>query len=115
MQTRKDSRISTAAEGSYRTGLGREWEVEVADLSRGGCRVDDPHGGLKLGEYVELTIGGTGPHKAEVAWRQSVRVGLEFVKPLTQGVLARIEQEDWDGAATEFRKTRHQGLVRRFC
>ncbi|MEL6239428.1 MAG: PilZ domain-containing protein [Pseudomonadota bacterium] len=115
MQTRKDTRIPTNAEGSYRTGLGREWEVEVADLSRGGCRVDDLHGGLKLGEYVELTIGRTGPHKAEVAWRQSDRVGLEFVKPLAQSVLARIEQNDWDGAASEFSKTHHQGFVRRFC
>ena len=115
MQTRKDSRIPTGAPGTYKTNFGREWEVEVADLSRGGCRVDDPYGGLKLGEYVDLEIGGTGPHKAEVAWRQSDRVGLEFAQPLAQSVLARIEQNDWDGAASEYSKTRHQGFVRRFC
>ncbi|MEM6858788.1 MAG: PilZ domain-containing protein [Pseudomonadota bacterium] len=115
MQTRRDNRIRTNAEGTYTTNLGREWEVEVTDLSRGGCRVDDPHGGLKLGEYVEVFVGGTGPHKAEVAWRQSFRVGLEFVQPIAQSVLARIEQNDWDGAASEFSKTRHQAMVRRFC
>ena len=115
MQTRKDNRITTDAAGSYKTNLGNEWEVEVADLSRGGCRVDDRYGGLKLGEYVELEIGGTGPHKAEVAWRQSDRVGLEFARPLAQSVLARIERGDWDGAAHEYSKTRHQGFVRRFC
>lgn len=107
--------MPTDASGAYRTKRGDEWAVEVTDLSRGGCRVDDPYGGLNLGEYVELDIGGTGPHTAEVAWRQLDRVGLEFARPLSQSVLARIATDDWDGAADEFAKTRHQGFVRRFC
>jgi len=115
MQSRKDNRIPTSTAGAYRTKLGSEWEVELADLSCGGCRVDDPHGGLKLGEYVSLSIAGTGPHTAEVAWRQLHRVGLEFARPLTESVLNRIAENDWDGAAQEFDKTRHQGFVRRFC
>lgn len=115
MKARQDTRITTAASGSYRTMRGNEWEVEVADLSRGGCRVTDPNGGLKLGEYVELFIGGTGPHKAEVAWRQLDRVGLEFARPLSESAMARIADNDWDGAAQELNNTSHQGFVRRFC
>ncbi len=114
MRARKSSRIATSATGSYRTPRGSEWEVEVADLSRGGCRVDDPVGGLKLGEYVQLRIGSTGPHTAEVAWRQGDRVGLEFASPLAHSVMARIAEDDWDGAADEFANTRHHGFVRRF-
>ncbi len=114
MRARKSSRIATAAPGTYRTPRGVEWEVEVADLSCGGCRVDDPARGLQLGEYVRLNIGATGPHTAEVAWRLGDRVGLEFASPLAETVMARIAQDDWEGAADEFASTRHRGLVRRF-
>lgn len=53
-------------------------DIALDDLSAGGCRLDDPHGRLRLGEFVRLYIAGTGPHMAEVAWRQGSRVGVEF-------------------------------------
>ncbi|MEM6266891.1 MAG: PilZ domain-containing protein [Pseudomonadota bacterium] len=115
MKARRNPREPTTATGSYRTGRGMQWDVELADLSRGGCRVADPRGGLRLGEYVKLFIAGTGPHTAEVAWRQSDRVGLEFARPLPERVVAHLADADWDSAQEAYRSTSQEGLVRRFC
>lgn len=90
MKDRRSSRLATSALGTYRTPRGVTVEVEYADLSAGGCRVEDERGGLRLGEYVLLTIAQAGPFKAEVAWRQGTRVGLQFVRPMPRHILAAL-------------------------
>ena len=82
MPKNRPQRLSTVLTGTYRTPRGFECGVDVDDLSLGGCRVDDARGGLMLGEYVQITIGQAGPFTAEVAWRQSTRVGLQFNRAL---------------------------------
>jgi hypothetical protein len=90
-----------------------QWEIELADLSEGGCRLDDPRGQLRLGEFVRLYIAGTGPHMAEVAWRQGSRVGIEFVRRLPDRVFHRLAAADWDGARAAYEEDRSTMPVRR--
>lgn len=98
VEGRKTERVRTSAEGSARSPRGYEWYIQYADLSPGGCRVDDPRHGFELGAVVKLEIAGTGPIHAEVAWRQGDRVGLEFVKPLSEAVFDHLKNEEWDKA-----------------
>ena len=92
-----------------------QWDIRLEDLSSGGCRVDDPRGGMALGEYVRLFIAGTGPHMAEVAWRQGSRVGLEFQTPLPERIFALLAEDRWDEASRAFADPRHRGYARRSC
>lgn len=113
MRTRRHSRIPTVATGSCRTSRGMQWDVALADLSEGGCRLDDPRGQLRLGEFVRLYIAGTGPHMAEVAWRQGARVGIEFSRPLPPRVFQLLAAADWGGAQAAFEEDRSTLPVRR--
>lgn len=94
MPRNRPKRIATALTGTYRTPRGFECEVDVDDMSLGGCRVDDMRGGLQLGEYVQISIGEAGPFVAEVAWRQSTRVGLQFNRPLPKHILKELTGVD---------------------
>jgi len=97
--TRTSERVPTSAAGTCKTDRGYQLDVSFQDLSSGGCRIEDPHGGMGLGTYVSLIIAGTGPHKAEVAWRQGDRVGLEFLRPLPPRVFKHLAAEEWDMAS----------------
>ena len=94
MPRHRPQRIDTALTGTYRTPRGFECDVDVDDISLGGCRVDDMRGGLQLGEYVQISIGKAGPFVAEVAWRQSTRVGLQFNRPLPAHILKELTGVD---------------------
>jgi hypothetical protein len=113
MRTRGSLRIPTEAIGSCRTSRGMQWDMVLADLSEGGCRFDDPRGRLRLGEFVRLYIAGTGPHMAEVAWRQGSRVGIEFARPLPARVFQLLAAADWHGAQIAYEEARSVMPVRR--
>ncbi|MEO1730349.1 MAG: PilZ domain-containing protein [Pseudomonadota bacterium] len=98
MKARRSPRVRTSVTGSCKSPRGFSWDIRFDDLSEGGCRVDDPRHGMELGALVKLFIAGTGPHHAEVAWRQGDRVGLEFVKPLSTRVFTLLSQGNWDAA-----------------
>ena len=114
MQTRQTPRIPVSVSAQYLGPRGRVWEIDVDDLSAGGCRVDDPQGGLQLGKIVSITIAQTGPYQAEVAWRQSARVGLEFTRPIPQRVIKALSDADFDEANEAFQQTASDAPVRRF-
>jgi hypothetical protein len=113
MKARKSARIATTATGSCRTSRGMQWDIALTDLSCGGCRIEDPQGRLRLGEFVRLFIAGTGPHMAEIVWRQGTRIGIEFSRPLPDRVLARLAVADWDGARQAVVEDTHVRPVRR--
>ncbi|MEL6878568.1 MAG: PilZ domain-containing protein [Pseudomonadota bacterium] len=114
MKTRKTSRIPIDAVGSYRTSRGMQWDVELADLSEGGCRIFDPRGRAELGQYVRLYIAGTGPHLAEVAWRSGENVGFAFTRPLPERVFTSIAAADGQDAAPVDTTANAPGVPRRF-
>ena len=105
MQARRSDRVRTSATGSCKTSRGMQWDIQLNDLSPGGCRVDDPQCEFKLGTFVKVIIAGTGPHHAEIAWRQGDRVGMEFLKPLPVRVFKLLSTEQWDEARSEFART----------
>lgn len=113
MTARKSERVRSCATGSCKTNRGFQWDIQLDDLSRGGCRVDDPRHGMKLGAHVSLFIAGTGPHFAEVAWRQGDRVGLEFVKDLPERVFKHLAAEEWEIAREIDRNEASRFPVRR--
>lgn len=113
MKARRSVRIATTATGSCRTSRGMQWDIALVDLSCGGCQIEDPHGRLKLGEYVRLFIAGTGPHVAEIVWRQGPRAGIEFARPLPGRVLNRLVAADWDSARAAYDDDRTSVPVRR--
>ncbi len=113
IQARRSNRVRIRAPGSVTTGLGAKWDVELDDLSPSGCRVEDPRHGLKLGEHVRLLIAGTGPHRAEVAWRQNDRVGLEFFQPIAEKTFELLAKEDWGGARAADKGNSGGSTVRR--
>lgn len=115
MHNRRFQRVPTTATGSCRTARGMQWDIDLHDLSCGGCRVDDPRGGMGLGEHVRLFIAGTGPHMAEVAWRQGSRVGLEFRTPLPERIFTLLAQDRWDEARRAFADPRQRGHGLRPC
>jgi len=115
MRNRRSQRVPTSATGSCRTARGMQWDIHLEDLSCGGCLVEDPRGGMALGEFVRLFIAGTGPHIAEVAWRQGSRVGLEFQTPLPERIFALLAEGRWDDAKHALADPRHFGFARRSC
>jgi hypothetical protein len=74
------------------------WDIALADLSEGGCRIEDARGRLRVGEMVRLFIAGTGPHMARVAWRDGGEAGLVFQRNLSARVVRHFAEADWDGA-----------------
>ncbi len=114
MKARTTSRVPIEATGSYRTSRGMQWDIQLADLSEGGCRIFDPRGRADLGEYVRLYIAGTGPHLAEVAWRHGDHVGFAFTRPLPERVFSSLAAADWRAAADAYRAASAPGGARRF-
>ena len=115
MKTRATSRVPIDTTGSYRTGRGMQWDIELADLSEGGCRIFDPRGRAEMGEYVRVYIAGTGPHLGEVAWRRGDHVGIAFSRPLPERVFASLAAADWPAAEKAQRDGGGAlGTVRRF-
>jgi len=89
------------------------WNIALADLSEGGCRIEDARGQLRLGEMVRLFIAGTGPHMARVAWRDGGEVGLVFLRMLSARVVGRFAEADWDGARAAYDDDLTRAPVRR--
>lgn len=112
MKARTTSRVPIDATGSYRTGRGMQWDIKLADLSEGGCRIFDPRGRVDVGEYLRVYIAGTGPHLGEVAWRHGDHAGIAFARPLPERVFASLAAADWNGAANALKET--GGTMRRF-
>ena len=94
MRTRQQPRKAIDTTGHYRTLRGMQWDVRLADISQGGCRICEPRGELRTGETIKLFIGGSGPHRARVMWRDGEDVGVHFERPLTPVLLDQIRTGD---------------------
>jgi len=87
MRTRQKPRKAITASGQCRTAGGVQWDVALADLSEGGCRIADPSGLLRKGVVVELFIAGNGPHRAHVRWAEQGEAGVAFDRMLSEPML----------------------------
>jgi len=114
MQTRRTPRVRLTATGSCKSTRGFVWDIQIDDLSQGGCRVDDSRHGLELGSHIQLMVGEVGPYTAEVAWRQGDRVGLEFITPITPRVFELISKGDWEAACSAAQGAENRAEASRF-
>ncbi|WP_427964310.1 PilZ domain-containing protein [Altererythrobacter sp.] len=83
MRARKVERKRTDIGGQCCSVQGRVFDVVLSDLTQGGCRFRDPQRILAIASPVNMTIDGTGPHRAHVRWREQEEVGVSFIRPLT--------------------------------
>lgn len=113
MKTRKTARLPTTATGACRSAHGMLWDIALADLSEGGCRIEDTRGRLRIGEMVRLFIAGTGPHMARVAWRDGAEAGLVFQRALSARVVSHFVDADWEGARAAYEDDLTRPPVRR--
>jgi PilZ domain len=113
VKTRKSPRLPTTATGACRSAHGMLWDIALANLSEGGCRIEDARGRLRLGEMVRLFIAGTGPHLARVAWRDGADAGLVFQRTLSARVVSHFAEADWDGARDAYEEDLTRPPVRR--
>lgn len=79
-EIKRDTRIDVAARGTLIDSDGVESEVEVLDLSAGGCRVRTD-GSPMIGEMVRLRVGRIGDYPAQVRWALGGEAGLQFTGP----------------------------------
>lgn len=90
MQTRKIDRNPVSIPGQCRTMRGQLIDIQLRDLTTGGCRFDDAARALLPHAPVTLMIGGSGPHNARLRWREGDQVGVAFDRPLSEALLHQI-------------------------
>ena len=73
----RQERRSVSLRG-FALGDGRNSDVQVADLSYGGCRIHSDDA-FKTGEVVELRIIKRGAVEAEIRWADDGRAGACFL------------------------------------
>lgn len=90
MQTRKIDRKQVSIPGQCRTMRGQLIDIQLRDLTHGGCRFDDPAHALLPNAPVSLMIAGSGPYAARLRWREGQEVGVAFDRALPDALLHQI-------------------------
>lgn len=68
-------------------------ELQVLDLSHGGCMVNRKRCNTEQGARVLVKLPGLGFQPASVAWLEDDHAGLAFEQPLHEAVLAHLWQQ----------------------
>lgn len=90
MKTRKVERKRTDITGQCCTSQGRLFDINVCDLTEGGCRFRDADNSLFAGAQATLMIAGSGPYRCFVRWREECDVGVSFAQPLSAELLDQM-------------------------
>ncbi len=75
-----------------RFGAGSTAELQVLDLSPGGCMVHRKRCNAEQGARVLVKLPGLGFQPANVAWVEDENAGIAFDQPLHEAVLAHLWQ-----------------------
>ncbi len=75
-----------------RAKTGGSIDLEVLDISAGGCMVDFHGSAARPGERVLVTLPGLSALPAELVWAEDGRAGIAFEAPLHETVLSRFEE-----------------------
>ena len=76
-----------------RFGAGATSELQVLDLSPGGCMVNRKRCNAEQGARVLVKLPGLGFQPANVAWVEDENAGLAFDQPLHEAVLDHLWQQ----------------------
>lgn len=74
-----------------RAKTGGSVDLQVLDVSAGGCMVDFHGSAARPGERVLVTMPGLSALPAELVWAEDGRAGIAFEAPLHETVLSRLE------------------------
>ena len=98
MQTRQTSRKTISLPGRYYTGAGEPVDVTLCELSVGGCRFASPGKPMIPGTPIQIYVGASGPHRANVRWSENDEIGVTFAAPFTQAQIDAFENGEEPGA-----------------
>ncbi len=88
LMDRNDANVVRA---KVRAKTGGSIDLQVLDISAGGCMVDFHGSAARPGERVLVTLPGLSALPAELVWAEDGRAGIAFEAPLHETVLARLE------------------------
>jgi len=86
---RIDVRYPVKVAGDLHDGVSAALKIDVANLSRGGCRFSTG-GAIRDGAYVTLALGSAGYYDGRVVWNLGHDHGVAFDHPLHPAVLDHI-------------------------
>ncbi len=73
-----------------RSGSGSSVELDVVDLSQGGCMADRRNWSPNAGDRVLVQLPGLGFQASEVIWVEDGRVGIGFEQALHDAVFEHL-------------------------
>ena len=92
MKTQLNKRTDETLRVKCRSKSGSISELEVLDLSEGGCMVVFRGCSARLGERVLATLPGLTAQPAELVWIEDGNAGIAFEQPLYGPVLSLLQQ-----------------------
>ena len=90
-----DWRVSDLAQKLYakcRFKAGSSVELEVLDISHGGCMVDKKKWGAIAGQRALVQLPGLAFQPVTIVWVEDDKAGLAFEQPLHEAVLVHLWQ-----------------------
>lgn len=88
LMDRNDANIVSA---KVRAKTGGSIDLQILDISAGGCMVDFHGSAARPGERVLVTLPGLSALPAELVWVEDGRAGIAFEAPLHETVLDRFK------------------------
>lgn len=110
IQARKTRRKPVTVDAEVRNARDLAWQVELADLSEGGCRFTLSAAPLSKGEGVKLLVAGAGSIRAKVSWRRGDEVGVAFETPLSGEFLAQLISGEGSASKTRLNSIRANSI-----
>lgn len=86
-----DRSDANTVRAKVRAKTGGSIDLQVLDISAGGCMVDFHGSAARPGERVLVTLPGLSALPAELVWAEDGRAGIAFEAPLHEAVLARLK------------------------
>lgn len=75
-----------------RSPKGGTLDLEVLDISAGGCMVNRRHWSLEPGKRVLVTLPGLSAQPGELVWVEDDLAGIAFEQVLHEAVLGHLQQ-----------------------
>ena len=86
-----DTKDANVVRAKVRAKTGGSIDLQVLDISAGGCMVDFHGSAARRGERVLVTLPGLSALPAELVWAEDGRAGIAYEAPLHETVLRRLE------------------------
>ena len=81
-ERRREERIQARFQAIVQFPGGSSREMQLADISTHGCRVDGEVEGFRVGRFISVGIDETSMLQAVVRWVRNDAAGMEFLRPI---------------------------------